>query len=184
MATRTLLTLEQFLALPQRAEDGSLYELSEGELIKLPPPGFRHGAILAKITVLLRNALPTDDYIVVGGHTGFLLDPDPNAATVRGADVAVIARAAFGEDLPQGSFPGAPLLAVEIVSPGNTARDMQLKVKQYLQAGGVEVWLVYPDTRTVYVYSAERRDPRVFEGNEQFTSIAGKTFSVAEFFRI
>jgi hypothetical protein len=36
MATQTMLTLDQFLALPERADDGSHYELSEGELAAPP----------------------------------------------------------------------------------------------------------------------------------------------------
>jgi len=183
MATRTTLTLDQFLALPER-EDGTHYELSQGELITWPPPGYRHGAIIARITRLLGNTLPEEEYIVVSGDAGFLLDPNPDAATVRGADIAINRRADIGENVPTGWFPGAPMLAVEVVSPSNTAKDMHLKVKQYLEAGALEVWLVYPDTRTVYVHSAGRRDPQVFEEADTFESVVGKTFRVEDLFRV
>jgi Uma2 family endonuclease len=183
MATRTTLTLDQFRELPER-EDGTNYELSQGELITLPPPGYKHGAIMISIAALLKNTLPKADYIVAGGDAGFLLDPNPEAATVRGADVAVNRRMDVGENLPTGWFPGAPLLAIEVVSPSNTAKDMQLKVKQYLEGGALEVWLVYPDTRTLYVYSAGRRDPRVFEEGDTFQSVVDQTFRVEDLFRI
>jgi Uma2 family endonuclease len=183
MATRTTLTLDQFLALPER-EDGTNYELSHGQLITLPPAGYKHGAIIARITRLLGNTLPEEEYIVVSGDAGFLLDPNPEAATVRGADVAVNRRDDVGENLPTGWFAGAPMLAVEVISPSNTAKDMQLKVKEYLEAGALEVWLVYPDTRTIYVYSAGRRDPQVFEESETFNSVAGKSFRVDDLFRL
>jgi Uma2 family endonuclease len=183
MATRTTLTLDQFRELPER-EDGTNYELSQGELITLPPPGYRHGALMARIGALSLNSLDPEEYVVVGGDAGFLLDSNPEAATVRGADVAVNRRADIGEDLPQGWFPGAPLLAIEVVSASNTAKDMQSKVKQYLEAGALEVWLVYPDTRTIYIYSAERRDPQVFEAGDTFNSVVGKTFRVEDLFRI
>ncbi len=184
MATKTILTMDQFLAFPEREEDGTHYELSEGELVKLPPPEYRHGAIAGKVARLLINALSEEEYVIATKDAGFLLDPNPEAATVRGADIAVNLRSDFREGLPTGWFHGAPLLAVEIVSPGNTAKDMQLKVKQYLRARAREVWLVYPDTRTVYVYSAGRRDPHVFEEEDTFTSIIDKEFRVADFFRI
>jgi Uma2 family endonuclease len=183
MATRTTLTLDQFLALPE-PEDWTQYELSRGELITFAPPGYRHGVLVAQIATLLTNALSRKEYIVAGGDAGFLLDPNPEAATVRGADVAVNRRSDVTENLPHGWFPGAPLLAVEVVSPGNTAKDMQLKVKQYLEAGALEVWLVYPDTRTVYIYSAGRRDPQVFEERDTFHSVVGKTFRVEDLFSI
>jgi Uma2 family endonuclease len=183
MAARTTLTLEQFLALPD-PEDWTQYELSRGELITLPPPGYRHGAIIARITRLLGNTLAEEEYIVVSGDAGFLLDPNPEAATVRGADVAVNRREDVAENLPHGWFPGAPMLAVEVVSPSNTAKDMQMKVKDYLEAGALEVWLVYPDTRTVYVYSAGRRDPQVFADADVFNSVVGKTFRVEDLLRV
>ena len=179
MATRTTLTLDQFRALPER-DDGTNYELSHGELITLPPPGYRHGALVMRIGALLLYTLDPKEYSVTGADSGFLLDPDPEAATLRGADVAVNRRGDVGENLPTGWFRGAPMLAVEVVSPSNTAKDMQLKVKEYLEAGALEVWLVYPDTRTVYVYSAGRRDPQVFEDADAFNSVVGKTFRVED----
>ena len=182
MTAETLLSMEQFLALPERAADGSLYELSKGELIKLPPPNYRHAVITAKITSILMSALSPEEYIIAAGDAGFLLDPNPKAATVRGADVAVNRKETVGKDLPHGWFPGAPLLAVEVVSLGNSAKDMQLKVTQYLSAGGLEVWLVYPDTRSIAVYSAGRENPQLYAGNDEFTSAVGATFRVADFF--
>jgi Uma2 family endonuclease len=184
MATKTLLTLEQFMALPAREENGTHYELSEGELIALSADGFRHAATLANVTVVLRNALPRDEYVIVAGDAGYLLDTNPEAATVRGADVGVNRRADVGDNPPTGWFPGAPLLAVEIISPGNSATDIQLKVKQYLKAGSLEVWLVYPETQTLYVYSAGQRAPQVYEEDDEFTSIVGKTFRASALFRI
>jgi Uma2 family endonuclease len=133
---------------------------------------------------LLRNTLSLEEYIVAGRDAGFLLDPNPEAATVRGADVAVNRRSDVTENLPYGWFPGAPMLAVEVVSPGNTAKDMQLEVKQYLEAGALEVWLVYPDTRTLYLYSAGRRDPQVFESDDAFHSVVGQTFRVEDLVRV
>jgi Uma2 family endonuclease len=55
MATQTALTLDQFLTLPE-TEDGTHYELSEGELITLPPLGYRHGAIMSKVVQVLAEA--------------------------------------------------------------------------------------------------------------------------------
>ena len=183
MATRTTLTLDQFAALPER-QDGTHYELSQGELITLPPPGYRHGVLIMRIGGAIQNALDPKEYIVAAGDTGFVLDPDPEAPTVRGADIAVHRRSDLGGDIPKGWFPGAPMLAVEVVSPGNTAADMQLKVQQYLEAGALEIWLVYPDTRTAYVYSAEARNPQVLGPGETFKSIVNKTFRVDDLFDI
>jgi Uma2 family endonuclease len=87
-----------------------------------------------------------------------------------------------GEDVPVG-FLSQSLLTVEVVSPSNTAADMDLKVTQYLAAGTRELWLVYPDTRRVYVYRNGERDPKVFQQNEHFTSTLGCDCEVAKFFQ-
>lgn len=48
-----------------------------------------------------------------------------------------------------GYFRGAPDIAIEVVSPSNTAADIQEKVLDYLEARTALVWVVYPRTRTL-----------------------------------
>jgi Uma2 family endonuclease len=47
---------------------------------------------------------------------------------------------------------GAPAIAVEIISPSNTAEETDLKTKLYFEFGAREVWLVYRKTRHVIVH--------------------------------
>jgi Uma2 family endonuclease len=54
---------------------------------------------------------------------------------------------------PDEYFDGAPDLAIEIVSPGDDASDLRQKVKQYLDAGALIVWVVYPRTEQVEIYT-------------------------------
>jgi Uma2 family endonuclease len=51
-------------------------------------------------------------------------------------------------------YEGAPALAVEIISPSNTAEAMQTKVGLYFEHGAREVWLVFPKLSTVVVHTA------------------------------
>lgn len=46
--------------------------------------------------------------------------------------------------LPQGYFPGAPDLAIEVISPGDAAAELEEKVQHWLAAGARAVWLVFP----------------------------------------
>jgi Uma2 family endonuclease len=72
---------------------------------------------------------------------------------VRLPDVAFVARAR--QPVLEGvEFPFAPDLAVEVVSPGDSAAEVLDKVALYLQAGTRLVWTVYPDEETVYVWQA------------------------------
>lgn len=50
----------------------------------------------------------------------------------------------------------APDLDVEVVSPSDSANDVQAKVREYLDAGVQLIWVVHPVHRTVTVYSADR----------------------------
>ena len=61
----------------------------------------------------------------------------------------------FGDDLPEGFFPGAPDLAVEVLSPDDRAAAVLAKVQSWLDAGSAAVWVVDPKTRTVSVYSKD-----------------------------
>lgn len=178
------MSLEQFLALPECEPDGTHYELSDGELITLPPPGYRHGVILVKIAAILITKLDPKEYIVAGGDAGFVLNPRPDAATVRGADVAVNRRKDIGATPPAGWFHGSPFVAVEIVSPSNSAEDMERKSAQYLAAGSQEVWLVYPSSERVYIYSAGQRAPHIVVNGESFDSVLGCSFNTTDFFEI
>ena len=147
MATQTILTVDQFLCLPERESDGTHYELSEGRLVTLSPAGYRHSVIVMNIGRILGNVLDRKTYIVASGEAGFILNAEPSSGTIRGADVAVNKRESVGPNPPIGLLSQAPLVAIEVVSPSNKVSDLDLKVSQYLGAGTREVWLLYPDTQ-------------------------------------
>ena len=57
----------------------------------------------------------------------------------------------------------APDLAIEVISPSNTAREMERKLHEYLAAGVQLVWYVYPEPQEIHVYTAERHDVLTIE---------------------
>jgi Uma2 family endonuclease len=84
-------------------------------------------------------------------ETGFLLARDPD--TVRAPDIAFIHNDRLPVTEPEEAFwPGAPDLAVEVVSPGDTMGQLDDKVKMWLDAGSRIVWVVNPKWRNVTVY--------------------------------
>lgn len=56
-----------------------------------------------------------------------------------------------------------PDLAVEVISPSNTDREMERKLEEYLAAGVRLVWYVLPEPQEVHVYTAERHDVLTIE---------------------
>ena len=67
--------------------------------------------------------------------------------------------------LPDGYFPGPPDLAVEVVAPSDTAREVQDKVDDYFTAGTQQVWILYPGQRKGVVHLSAR-EARSFAGGD------------------
>ncbi|CAN5845976.1 Uma2 family endonuclease [soil metagenome] len=148
-ASEAALTLEEFQRLPE--EDLHRVELVRGRLVREPRPGAEHGFLTTRLIVALDAFVRERELGLVVAETGFLLSDDP--PTVRGPDVAFIAAEDLPpEGIPEGFWKIAPRLAVEVVSPSNTASGIRAKVLEYLAAGTLSVWVVDPATRSVTTY--------------------------------
>ena len=155
MATaRTHLSYEEFLQLP---DDGHRYELNEGELIMVPSPVPRHNLIRHRIAHALLSFVKAQGLGIVIEEMVFRLGPGPEL--VRNPDIAFVTKATE-IDLDHSPIEGAPTLAVEVISPSNTATDTVKKMHQYLDAGVISVWLVYPNLRLIEIHSRKDRQPQ------------------------
>jgi len=149
----------------------------------MSPAGSEHGMIAASIAALLREFVkPRRLGVVLGAETGFKITQDPD--TVRAPDVAFIRADRIGEKLPKGYFPGAPDLAVEVLSPDDRAGEVFEKVQNWLDAGCTAVWVVDPKSQTVTVYDAARnavvlKATQTIDGGDL---LPGFSSPVAEFF--
>lgn len=146
MATRTAATIDDVLRL---ADAGCRFELVGGELVEMSPTGFGHGAVERRIGRRLGDFVD-DNHLgeVVVGEVLFQLDASGRLA--RAADVAFVRR----DRLPRpeawtGVFVGAPDLVVEIVSPGNSANQIQQRIDEWLEHGTRIVLAVYPEQRSL-----------------------------------
>ena len=88
---------------------------------------------------------------VFGAETTYRCFGHPH--TGRRGDVSFVRAGRFpNEQIPEGVIDIPADLIVEVISPNDTAYAVEAKVVLYLRNGSNEVWLVYPNTRTVYVY--------------------------------
>ena len=146
--------------------DGFRYELVKGELRKMSPSGSEHGAIVINITLLLGSYVKANRLgVCFGAETGFKIASDPD--TVRAPDMAFIRR----ERIPEGGitkkfWPGAPDLAVEVLSPGDTRAEVAEKVEDWLQAGALAVWVINPRRRSVSVHCSTTDVTHLSEADE------------------
>ena len=161
-------TLQQVTAdeLFAKPEDGFRYELVKGELRKMSPAGSEHGAIIVNITVLLGQHVKANELgVCFGAETGFKIASDPD--TVRAPDVAFVSRERVPEGgIPKKFWPGAPDLAVEVLSPGDTLEEVEEKVEDWLSAGTRAVWVVSPKRRSLTVYRSMTDMKRLSESDE------------------
>ena len=149
MATSTKLTFEEFLQLPE--EPGKRFELNRGELIVEPSPTYRHNRIRYRIARHLDDFVQQHQLGSVTVENDFLLAPD----IVRNPDVAFVGAETLGRiDVDRSPVEGAPTLAIEVISPTNSAQDTLTKVHQYLGAGCRAVWVFYPNLKVVQVHDS------------------------------
>ena len=156
MATKSLLSIAEYAALDEPA--GVRYELSEGELIVSPSANYFYNRTRDLFNARLRVYVDSKKLGGVVSEMDFQLGEN----TVRRPDIAFVSVARLeGVDLQRVPLAIAPDLAIEIVSPGDRAADLLLKVAQYLAAGTKAVWLLYSNPRLAYRYLPGRLEPEV-----------------------
>jgi Uma2 family endonuclease len=147
------MTADELLLLP---DDGKRYELICGELHAMARAGGEHGYVAIEAAYRLRTFLaqhPNAGGVLFAAETGFRLTRGPD--TVRAPDVAYVSEARRAQALVPGYPEMAPDLVVEVVSPNDTAGEIQRKVDQWLAAGVRLVWVLYPSTRSALAYRAD-----------------------------
>ena len=147
---KTLLTANEFFE--QYGHKDGRYELVQGEVEEMAPVTEEHGG--AAIAIGSAFHVYSRRYGVgrAGVEIGYRLRSGPD--TVRGPDVS-FRLFPLAEAQRTGFVTGAPDIAVEVVSPANTAAEMERKVREYLAAGSQRVWVVYPAGRRVAVHRAD-----------------------------
>ncbi|MEM7330462.1 MAG: Uma2 family endonuclease [Chloroflexota bacterium] len=134
--------------------DASRGELVRGEFKPMSPASFHHGTIAHKISLLLgMHILQEKSGVMCAAETGFLIAKNPD--TVRAPDAAFVTNEKFEKFASEkGFFDGAPDLAVEVISPSETAVEIETKIIEYLEAGTQLVWILYPQTQTITIHQA------------------------------
>lgn len=140
-----------------------------GMVVREPRAAYSHATLHSAIVSRIRDHVQAGGLGKVLTEGGFLLRKEP--VTVLGPDIAFISREHLPADPMSVVHPRfAPDLVVEIISVGDRAARLQEKLLEYLDAGTRLVWLVYPGTRSVMAFDADRalllREQDVLDGGD------------------
>ncbi|MBX3063515.1 MAG: Uma2 family endonuclease [Anaerolineae bacterium] len=147
---KVLLTGDDLLNMPATDER---HELIEGELITMPPPGSPHARTQISFGAVLWLYEKKSGFGRAFGDSGYHTRGDNQ--TVRAPDAAFISYARLPADQQlEGYLKIAPELVVEVISPNDSAKDVEAKVLEWLEFGVAMVLLAYPGTQRIHVYTA------------------------------
>ena len=152
-------TPEDLLAMP----DGKSYELVRGRLVERNM-GAESSEVGGNLYFHLRLFCRDHDLgIVWPADNGYQCFPHA-PGLVRKPDVSFIRRGRLpGDVAPEGWVKIPPDLAVEVVSPGDSAEELKEKLSDYRKAGVPLIWVIYPKARTATIL---RRDGPITELEE------------------
>ncbi|MDE2787799.1 MAG: Uma2 family endonuclease [Chloroflexota bacterium] len=151
-----LYTREEFIALPDDVIQGC--ELIDGRIVRkhiwdgedqgMTPDMASHMQVV-RLTLRALDCAAEQSGLGAA-YTEVTFSVGGSRERTRRADVAVI----YGElpTEPDALLALAPAMAVEVISPNNTAVDVMAKVEEYLAAGVQPVWLSFPKPRTIIAF--------------------------------
>lgn len=184
MATKTKMTVEEYLLLPER-EDGRRTELIDGEVVVTPQPSVSHGGH----HVLLIWAL-VDWYRKAPGRARISAPIDVTLAPddVFAPDIVIFEPDATVNE--RGRLEDLPLICVEIRSPSTWRYDIGRKKSMYEANGLPELWLVDGFGHVVLVFRRSRSNSPVFDVSHELARddaltsplLPGFALSLAELF--
>lgn len=131
-------------------EDGYIHELVNGELVMSPKNNWQHGDLCARLVMALgmyaqQNRLGA----VFDSSTGFWMQN----LNCRAPDVSLVRKerlAGLNRREPA-FFKSAPDLAVEILSPSMTRRELDERLKDFFESGSKLAWVIDPQREMIEI---------------------------------
>lgn len=110
-------------------------ELNRYGKIEMTPASNKHGRLQSQISALLERKLKKGEALI---ECSIQTDEGVKVADVAWCSKEFIKQ--YGYETP---YSHAPEICIEIVSPSNSKEEMRNKVQLYLQAGAIEVWILW-----------------------------------------
>src|SRR5580765_1453706 len=131
-------------------DDGYNHEVVNRDLVMSPKNNFQHGDICVRLLSALNAFVQQQRLgVVLDSSTGFWM----RNRNCRAPDISFISRGRLAGWKPSTRrfFEGAPDLAVEILSPGNTRMEIDNRLSDFFSSGTQIAWVISPDDACVEV---------------------------------
>ncbi len=151
MPATALVTSEQYLALPDEFDQNGNRikdELIGGEIVKMPPASHYHDRLKNRISRKLANFLDANPGL--GLESNAEIGTRVSKFDTFVPDVSIIRTSRFSDE--ERIVQGSPDIAIEIVSPSDTASHMKAKVDAYLANGSHSVWVLFPESKSIVLH--------------------------------
>ena len=183
MATSTgQMTVEQYLALPEQCDANGndvISELIAGEIVLAPLPSAQHDRAKNRICKVLTLFLDSRPELALEANVQFGYAVTEIDALIP--DVSVMATGRL-QEVASRVLTGAPRIAIEVISPSDTAVNVRHKIETYLQNGSSSVWIVYPESRSVEVRTKAGIRQFISEQPIEDEVLPGFSHPVSDFF--
>ena len=149
MATKTRVSLEDFLAMPE-TEPAS--ELIDGEVVQKMAPSLYHGRLTTELIALLHSYLRESRE---GEVVNEVRHRDSSEQRIFVPDVNVTLKGRLPKSREaglHGPIDAQPDFAIEVVSPGDSVGRVMEKAAFYMRAGTRLLWLVDPEVESITAY--------------------------------
>jgi Uma2 family endonuclease len=166
------------------------FEVIDGEIVEMQPVGVQHSDIAGNTYDILKPFARANklgevrmDSLIFVLHA----DPEEGIRKTRIPDVSFVRRGRLPKNFDRSRpFPGAPDLAVEVVSPDEGADELLAKIRDYFAYGTDEVWVLYSEQQELHQYMRGEKGIRIFAAEDHFTSVLfpGLSIKIADLFLI
>lgn len=170
-------------ATAEAIDPDALYEVVDGVWVEVPPMGARNTMLAKHFAELIDRYLATHPLGRTTIEAVFVLDPVRDLR--RRPDTAFLSFERWPVERlwPEEDWPVVPDIAIEVLSPHDTQREINRKTLEYFTHGVREVWHVNPVLRDVTVRDAVD-NPRAFGERDEVVSavLPGLAVRAGEFF--
>jgi len=133
-------------------DDDQRWEIIDGELYMMSAPTSRHQEISGNLFLLFGNHLKGKSCKVFYAPFDVRLNADTTDDTVVQPDLVIICDKSI---MMKTGCCGAPDMAIEVMSPSTSSRDLTIKLALYERTGVREYWVISPDEKKVITYILE-----------------------------